>query len=44
MPWKKIIWSVICVGLLYSLAACAEKVAIRPKGDMTVGGGVEIRR
>ena len=44
MPWKKILWSLVCAGLLYGLAACSEKVEIRPKGEMTVGGGVESRK
>jgi len=44
MFWKMLIRSLLCAGLLYSLAACSEKAAIRPKGEMTIGGGVESRR
>ena len=44
MPWKKILWSLVCACLLHGLAACSEKVEIRPKGEMTIGGGVEGRK
>jgi|GEM_PF-4601767 len=41
MLWKKIILLMLCAGLLYCFAACAEKVEIRPKGEMVIGGSVE---
>ena len=44
MPWKKIIRLMLCAGLLCCLAACAEKVEIRPKGEMVIGGTVESHR
>jgi hypothetical protein len=44
MPWKKLIRLAVCAGLLYGLAACSEKVEIRPKGEMVIGAGVETRK
>jgi len=44
MPWKNVICLVLCASLLYGLAACSEKVEIRPKGEMVIGGSVETRK
>lgn len=43
MLWKTIICLAVCA-LLCGLAACSEKVDIRPKGEMTLGGSVESRK
>jgi len=44
MSWKEVICLALCASLLYALAACSEKVEIRPKGEMVIGGGVESRK